>query len=96
MRGINELNGGVFLLIHHVPIWCFLKVILVSLSFYYPQVSEILFDGRHLHPTQVDKPWKNACDNKLWKDAPVTASFSVKGTNAARYELLLSCCLLTL
>jgi len=33
---------------------------------------------------------------KLRKDASAMASFSVKGVNAARYKLLLSCCFLTL
>lgn len=64
MTGINKLNGRVFFPLNHGPIGCFLKVILAFLSLYYPQVPEMLFDGRQLHPTQVDKPWKNASDNQ--------------------------------
>lgn len=53
-----SLLEGFFL--HHVPVWHFLKAIA---SLHYPQAPEMLFDGRQLHPAQVDKPWKGASDN---------------------------------
>lgn len=60
----------------------------LSLSFYYPQVPEILFDGRQLHPTQVDKPWKNASDNQTLERCICNGFFQCKRNQCSKVRAL--------
>lgn len=62
----------------------FLSIILKRLKFALMEDSCTLL--------KLTSPGKMHLTTKLWKDASVMASFSVKGINAAMYKLLLSCC----
>lgn len=87
LRGINEAEWKGFFSNNHVPSLCFWKLFL-SLSFYYPQVPEILFDGRQLHPTAVDKPWKTASDNHALERCICNGYFQCKKNHCSKVRAL--------
>lgn len=68
--------------------FCVFWKLFLSLSSYYPQVPEILFDGRQLHPTAVDKPWKNASDNHILERCICNGSFQCKKNQCSKVRAL--------
>ncbi|EOA93947.1 hypothetical protein Anapl_15929 [Anas platyrhynchos] len=55
------------------------------------EVPEMLFDGRQLHPTQVDKPWKNASDNQTLERCICNGFFQRKRNRCGKSSGTSSC-----